>query len=241
MEKISDVDIEKFWSRIDKRGESDCWPWLAGNNGVGYGVMYVKQRKGRKAVLAHRLSLALATGLMPKAFALHSCDNPGCCNPRHLRWGTQKENMGDAKTRGRASPPPIHYGPAPHRNMPKGEANPSSKLTNEGVAEIYRMRLAGAGNTTIAKKMGLDPSTVLDIIRGTHWGHRLGVDGNPTLPELDAVKGNERPAAKITPEVAREIKAAFAAGETGRSIAARYGLHFGSVSDIKRGLTWRDA
>ncbi len=51
---------------------------------------------------------------------------------------------------------------------------------------------------------------------------------------------NRRPGAKITTEIARDIKARLAAGETGRAIAGRHGLHFGSVSDIKRGLTWRD-
>lgn len=31
--------------------------------------------------------------------ALHSCDNPPCCNPRHLRWGTHTENMADRRIR----------------------------------------------------------------------------------------------------------------------------------------------
>lgn len=34
-----------------------------------------------------------------KLFALHSCDNRKCCNPRHLRWGDAKENACDAVER----------------------------------------------------------------------------------------------------------------------------------------------
>ncbi|WP_369074505.1 helix-turn-helix domain-containing protein [Rhizobium ruizarguesonis] len=36
----------------------------------------------------------LATGLvLREKNTLHSCDNKLCCNPAHLRWGTQSENV----------------------------------------------------------------------------------------------------------------------------------------------------
>lgn len=53
---------------------------------------------------AYVVACLLAHGPAPtgKPFALHSCDQPGCIAPEHLRWGTQSENMTDAVERGRA-------------------------------------------------------------------------------------------------------------------------------------------
>lgn len=242
MQNMLPDDIDRYWAKVGIAGPDDCWPWLAGMHSAGYGAFSIRlPGGGYRMKPAHQISAFLAYGPSNGRYALHSCDNRPCCNPRHLRYGTQTDNMQDAKKRGRSSPPPIHYGPAPHRNMPKGEANANSKMTNATVAEIYRLRLTGMSSVELAKRFSLDKSTMLDIISGRHWSHQLGVNGNPTLDELKAVEHNKTPGAKITPEMAREIKIALAAGETGRSIARRFGLHFGSVSDIKRGLTWRDA
>jgi len=43
----------------------------------------------------------LVTDLPAGALVLHSCDNPACCNWRHLRVGTHRENQMDAVARGR--------------------------------------------------------------------------------------------------------------------------------------------
>lgn len=124
--------------------------------------------------------------------------------------------------------------------VPKGEAVKTSKLTEADVIKIRQLRVSGASSCDIAKQYDMDASTIKDIIKGHRWKHVFGMPGCPTLGELLAVKPNTKPGAKITPEIAKDIKRRLANGETGRSIARLYGIHFASVSDIKTGKTWRD-
>jgi len=89
---------EKFWASLDIRGNEDCWEWQRGRDDGGYGcVCYSGKRYG-----AHRLAWELTNGPIPEGLLVcHSCDNPPCCNPKHLFLGTHGDNMQDALTKGR--------------------------------------------------------------------------------------------------------------------------------------------
>jgi hypothetical protein len=52
---------------------------------------------------AHREVLKATKGVPEpgKNIACHTCDNPICCNPDHLYWGSQSDNMRDARNRKR--------------------------------------------------------------------------------------------------------------------------------------------
>ena len=72
---------------------SGCWEWQKCRN---------KGRYGRVTIngivhLTSRLSIDAPCNL----HSLHSCDNPPCCNPWHLRTGTPFENAIDKKLRRR--------------------------------------------------------------------------------------------------------------------------------------------
>lgn len=89
-----------FWKRVAKGSADECWPWL------GY---VIKERRGYgrlafkgKLIGAHRMALILSSGEdKPGQFACHRCDNPPCCNPSHLFWGTPKDNVHDSLAKGR--------------------------------------------------------------------------------------------------------------------------------------------
>lgn len=88
--------MERFWSKVEK--SDGCWTWIAGCDPQGYGTFGLDG----KVQKAHRVSYQLAIGPIPAgAHVLHSCDNPPCVRPDHLRAGTRSDNMRDKVARGR--------------------------------------------------------------------------------------------------------------------------------------------
>jgi len=185
MEHFTAADIAKFWSNVNVGKNRQCWEWTRGRQGAGYGAAYIDDGSGRRVqMLAHRVACAIAHGPAPdgKASALHSCDNPPCCNPAHLRWGSQKENTADAIDRDRASPPPSNTAYRRRDTQPKGGEVWNQTLTEEQVRKIWRLHLAG-GMTTgqIAEAVGAKQHVVADVARGRSWRH---LEGAPSVDEL---------------------------------------------------------
>lgn len=76
-----------------------CIEWIGATNTVGYGRIKLPGPIYRQA---HRVAYELAKGPIPEGMnILHECDNRRCCNPDHLRTGTQAENVQDAMHKGR--------------------------------------------------------------------------------------------------------------------------------------------
>lgn len=139
--------IARFWSRVDKKGPDDCWPWLGGCDRDGYGML------GKKR--AHRVSYTLECGpIGPGLLIRHRCDNPPCVNPRHLLVGTQKDNSRDAVERRRI-------------RQPWGETAGASKLTDAECADIRRRFAAGESASSIHRSYPkVRQKTVYRVARG---------------------------------------------------------------------------
>lgn len=79
---------------------SGCWLWLGYLSGGKYKYAVWGQGKERRQV--SHLALLLRGIEVPRGFdACHSCDTPLCVNPDHLFVGTRKDNMQDARAKGR--------------------------------------------------------------------------------------------------------------------------------------------
>lgn len=215
--------MERFWNKIEIKGPQDCWEWKNGTHN-GYGVYWHEGRNVR----ANRFALELTVGPAPfdGAMSLHSCDNPACCNPAHLRWGTTQDNKDDFILR---------------KGRQQGERSPMATLTNDQVDRVYQHRMAGKTIGEISEELGVPYTTVENIYVGRSWSHRLGVDGNPTLEELR----NSKPAKKrqaynriVSDDLVDDILKARVQGESAGDIAKRLGLPLGTVSPVHSGLAF---
>ncbi len=151
---ILTVEIEKrFWSKVEKRGEDDCWEWKAHRSKKGYGQF---QFANRLSCPATHVAMKADGRNRPKGLiALHSCDNPPCCNPKHLRWGTAGENAADRDTRGRG-------------NFVRGESHGEAKLSSKEVISIFH---SPQKQSVLASEYGVSQALVSNIKRGKAWRH----------------------------------------------------------------------
>lgn len=155
--KITPLEV-RFWAKVDKLGEDECWPWKASLTAAGYGQIQ-HPRLGRP-VVANRVSWELANGrVIPDGLMVcHRCDNPPCVNPKHLFLGTMLDNQRDSIAKGRHTAPPRFLGTKHH----------SAKLTDDQVAAIRTDRRP---QRVIAKDYGLSQATVWAVRNWKTWTH----------------------------------------------------------------------
>lgn len=87
---LADIDEAKFWDRVSKCAEAECWEWVGSCRESGYGRLKVKGSWRA----AHRVSYVLAHGDIPEGKVLdHLCRNRKCVNPAHLEAVDDKTNV----------------------------------------------------------------------------------------------------------------------------------------------------
>ncbi len=142
---------DRFWQKVGPATQSGCREWTGAVAARGYGSFELNGR----SVRAHRLAYQLATGRDPgELLVRHSCDNPLCCESRHLELGTPRDNTADAVRRGR---------------MASGARNGRARLTEGQVAEVRLLLAEGYGQADIARRFKVVPSTIRWIAKGTTW------------------------------------------------------------------------
>jgi len=148
------VKQPEFWSLVNKKSEMECWPWLGAVNQWGYGRF---RHEGFYA-MAHRVAYELTYFRVIKGLiAMHTCDNPICCNPNHIVLGTHADNQADKFKKNRQA---------------KGEIVGTALLTEAQVKEArskYKPRVMTY--KMLAKEYGVCKDTMQKAIRGIYWSH----------------------------------------------------------------------
>ncbi len=135
--------VTRFWFTVDRRGVDECWPWT-GYVEKGYGRFF----DGERMRMAHDLALEWWSGeaRLVGLITCHSCNNPICVNPLHLRYDTPASNVADM--------------------MIAGAHNPSKKLSDDDVVAIRNRARAGATGKGLASRYGVSESLITMIITG---------------------------------------------------------------------------
>lgn len=153
-------NVEKrFWQKVQVLNADECWPWSGRLDPNGYGRLDVDGRPQ----LAHRIAYAISNraGEDPETVC-HSCDNPKCCNPRHLWAGTQLDNIADMHRKGRAKRPTVR----------RGTQAINAKLDAEKAIEAITSTMS---NSQLAKRWGVTSTAVYNIRAGLSWSHVTGL------------------------------------------------------------------
>lgn len=96
---LSEEQLRRFWSKVNKNTANGCWEWTAGLTMVVEGMNgqrggYGRFRLGATTFMAHRVSFSLNGGTLVDGMVIdHLCRNPRCVNPAHLEQVTYSENM----------------------------------------------------------------------------------------------------------------------------------------------------
>lgn len=233
---------DRFWTRVEKRGPDECWAWGGTVNGKdGYGIIGgllhgKRYAEAGKKLLAHRISWIMHNGDFPDEapddyhgwVVLHTCDNPRCVNPGHLRLGTQRNNVDDMHQKARANTGGL---------APKfGAAHHNAVLDADKVAYIIGSTKT---NGDLAAELGVHKATIKRV--------RCGASGYVTDEQAQALKaaakgrkglsrpGTKNPNAKLTAEQVKYIREC---GLTTYQIAAELGIHQTTAARVRRGAVY---
>lgn len=157
--KYSQTQINNFVKKITvpKDPINDCWIWTGCKYRNGYG--HYSYRDDGKILdrKAHRMAYELWRGDIPEGKLIRHkvCDNPSCCNPLHLEYGSHNDNKRDSVLKNRHA---------------KNETNGMAKLTWAIVSSI-RLEYASTNisQRALAKKHNISNQNISSILNYRTW------------------------------------------------------------------------
>jgi 6-pyruvoyltetrahydropterin/6-carboxytetrahydropterin synthase len=160
--KILDDAEQRLMANVFVGDPDECWPYLGAKDEDGYGYCSLRIAGVNKA---HRLLMWLRGYDIEGRVVMHSCDNPPCCNPSHLKVSTHAENEEDKDRKGRRQ---------------KGEEHYAALLTDIQVIELWKDFQTRGREEGFVKRWEerldlVGRGAVRNIIFGWTWNHITGL------------------------------------------------------------------
>lgn len=157
---MTTLTLEEMERRSHPEPNTGCWLWMGATYNKGYGSVREKGGAG-KLRGAHRVMYEICHGPIPDGHVvMHTCDNPPCVNPAHLRVGTHRSNCDDKMTKGRGG----HL---------RGEQVSRSVLDEAAVREMRALSrpVPLVQREGLARKYGVALITIENALYGQTWRH----------------------------------------------------------------------
>lgn len=151
-----DAEAERFWSKVDARGDDECWPWTGAHFQTGHGQYWLRGGTvyAQRAVYEHEF------GPLPRGVQVRrTCATLDCCNPRHLTVATRLTSDRDR-----------YQKTAYHRRKQQRR----SVVTLEQLLAVKR---STGDDEEVARQCGVS-ATVVRRLRGSKGWNRRPIEGN---------------------------------------------------------------
>lgn len=137
-----------LYAKSNPNLDTGCLVWTGRKLPSGYGLICFHGRQ----VYIHRFVFEQTYGWSPEVVR-HTCDNPSCWNPDHLRGGSHADNVDDKVAKGRHCFGLKHY---------------NSKTTEDMVREMRTSKLSAS---ELAKIYPLTKGAIHAILTYSTWKH----------------------------------------------------------------------
>lgn len=241
--KLLPEDIARFWSCVEVRSSSECWPWTRSTFRRGYGQFKARGRN----LKAHRIAFALFNGNdCPDNLVCHTCDNTSCCNGHHLYAGDNISNYADCVARGRTNfaAGERHGSQTQPERWARGERVSGAKLNAAKVTKIRSLYLTGDyTQQQLATQFSVTREGISSVLTGRTWSH---IENNvAAIAEISrqqlASSGTRNPSAKLSEADVVLIRSLYNKGNaTYRALAQRFGVTPVNIAAIVQRRTWKD-
>jgi hypothetical protein len=228
---------ERFWMKVDKRGEDECWEWTGSyREERGYGQI----RLNKKLICVHRYSYELAYGPAPDGSEIwRRCNNSLCVNPNHLYIGTHRASEEERFWRHVNKKEDDECWEWNGCRNKEGYGNIRKNATNKSIGAhrySYELHHGPIPEGELVRHKCHNPPCVnpKHLETGTYKDN-----------SQDAVKADRMPRGeckvntKLTEGQVRDIKQLLVNRSRVKDIAECFGVSRYVISDIKSGKSWR--